>query len=216
MTENYIFNQYSKELNINKDMTSKCDNGCEIYIAIFHTDQRYRDLISSFNIYYRKNNNIILLPENTFSHGNLKSIEDYNIFRTKINKKTGILIFNLKGQHIIVCINKGEEIPTSDSKDYYLESDNNNQLIIKSDSFEGQIFTYIVKTNKLENKYFRSYEIKIDTPDNESVNIKLIDYLHNNPCYFSKDNQKCHYMIPVDKYNKEDKLYLFTPVIIMF
>ena len=211
MTENYIFNQYSKELNINKDMTSKCDNGCEIYIAIFHTDQRYRDLISSFNIYYRKNNNIILLPENTFSHGNLKSIEDYNIFRTKINKKTGILIFNLKGQHISVYINKGEEIPTSDSKDYYLESDNNNQLIIKSDSFEGQIFTYIVKTNKLENKYFRSYEIKIDTPDNESVNIKLIDYLHNNPCYFSKDNQKCHYMIPVDKYNKEDKLYLFTP-----
>ena len=55
MTGNYVFDQYSKELKITKDMTSKCEKGCEIYIAIFHSDQRFTDLISSFNIYYRKN-----------------------------------------------------------------------------------------------------------------------------------------------------------------
>ena len=116
MPENYVFDQYKKQLNITKDMTSKCDKGCEIYVAIFHTDQRYRDLISSYNIYYRKNNNIVNLPENTIGHGNLKTIQDTNIFKTKINKKTGIIVFNVIGDHIHVYINNGETIPTPDSR----------------------------------------------------------------------------------------------------
>ena len=212
MTGNYVFDQYSKELKITKDMTSKCEKGCEIYIAIFHSDQRFTDLISSFNIYYRKNDNIVYLPENKIVHGLLNSIEDKNIFRTKINKNTKIIIFNLLGEHTIAYINKGETIPTSENKDYVIDTENDKQLIITSnDSFEDQIFTYVVVTNKLENKYYRSYDIKIDTPDSESVNIKLIDYLHNYPCYFNKNNVKCNYILPVEMYSKETKLYLFTP-----
>ena len=212
MTGNYVFDQYSKELKITKDMTSKCEKGCEIYIAIFHSDQRFTDLISSFNIYYRKNDNIVYLPENKIVHGLLNSIEDKNIFRTKINKNTKIIIFNLLGEHTIAYINKGETIPTSENKDYVIDTENDKQLIITSnDSFEDQIFTYVVVTNKLENKNYRSYDIKIDTPDSESVNIKLIDYLHNYPCYFNKNNVKCNYILPVEMYSKETKLYLFTP-----
>ena len=211
MPENYVFDQYKKQLNITKDMTSKCDKGCEIYVAIFHTDQRYRDLISSYNIYYRKNNNIVNLPENTIGHGNLKTIQDTNIFKTKINKKTGFIAFNVIGEHIYVYINKGETIPTPDSRTYYIDSEKDKQLIIKDDSFEGDIFTYVVMTDKLEGQKLRNYDIKIDTFDSETVNIQLIDYLHNNPCYFNKDKQKCHYMLPVDNYNNEDKLYLFSP-----
>ena len=211
MQDNYIFDQYTKELKITKEMTSECDNGCEIYIAIFHCDQRYIDLISSFSIYYRKNNNIVYLPENTFGHGNLKSIDDKNIFRTKINKKTGMVIFNIIGEDIIVYINEGEEIPSSDSKDYILDSNNQKQLKINSDSFEGQIFTYVVTTSKFNNIDYRSYDIKIITPDSESINIESIDYLHNNPCYFNKENIKCNYILPVEIYSQEDKLYLFAP-----
>ena len=53
MEENYIFDQYTKELKVTKNMTSKCDGGCEIYIATFHIDQNYTDLISTFSIFYR-------------------------------------------------------------------------------------------------------------------------------------------------------------------
>ena len=211
MTDNYIFNQYTKNLKITKEMTSKCENGCEIYLAVFHVDQRFTDYVSSYNIYYRKNNNLVYIPENTIVHGNLKSIEEKNIFQTKINKKTNMVVFNLLGDHTMAYINKGETIPTSESKDYFIDSEKEKQLIIKSDSFEGQIFTFVVSTNKLENNSNRNYDIKIDVPYSEAVNIKYIDYLHNNPCYFSKDNTKCHYMLPVEKYNKENKLYLFTP-----
>ena len=211
MQDNYIFDQYTKELKITKDMTSKCDNGCEIYIAIFHSDSRYDDLISSYSIFYRKKENIVYLPENTFGHGNLKSLEDTHIFRTKINKNTDTVIFNIIGEHTVVYINLGEDVPSSESKKYTLDSDIQNQLIINSDAFEGQIFTYVVTTRKLGNNNFRSYDIKISTPDSKSLNIELIDYLHNNPCYFDKNNIKCNYMLPVEKYNSEKALYLFTP-----
>ena len=211
MPENYVFDQYKKQLNITKDMTSKCDKGCEIYIAIFHSDQRFTDLISSYNIYYRKNNNIVNLPENTIGHGNLKTIQDTNIFKTKINKKTGYIAFNVIGEHIHVYINKGETIPTPDSRTYYIDSEKEKQLIIKDNSLEGQTFTYIVMTDKLEGQNLRNYDIKIDTFDSEALNIKFIDYLHSNPCYFNANRQKCHYMLPVDNYNIEDKLYLFSP-----
>ena len=122
-----------------------------------------------------------------------------------------MVVFNLLGDHTMAYINKGETIPTSESKDYFIDSEKEKQLIIKSNSFEDQIFTFVVSTNKLENNSNRNYDIKIDVPYSEAVNIKYIDYLHNNPCYFSKDNTKCHYMLPVEKYNKENKLYLFTP-----
>ena len=212
MPGNYVFDQYSKELKITKDMTSNCEKGCEIYISIFHTDQRFTDLISSFNIYYRKNDNIVYTPENKIVHGILNSIEDKNIFRAKINKNTKIIIFNLIGEHTIAYINKGETIPTSESKEYIIDTEKDKQLIINSnDSFENQIFTYVVVTNKLENKYYRSYDIKIETPDSDFVNIKLIDYLHNYPCYFNKNNLKCNYILPVEIYSKENKLYFFTP-----
>ena len=52
MSDNYIFDQYTRELIITKEMASKCDMGCEIYIAVFHTDQRFTDNISNFNIQY--------------------------------------------------------------------------------------------------------------------------------------------------------------------
>ena len=211
MPQNYVFDQYTKELKVTKEMTSKCDKGCEIYIAIFHLDQRYTDYISSFNIYYRKNNNIVYIPENKIVHGNLKSIEERNLFRIKINKKTDSITFNLKGEYISVYIKKGETIPTPEDKDYYFYSETQKTLIINSNSFENQIFTFMASTNILENNNYRNYDIKIDTPDSFSLNIKMIDYLHNNPCYFNKGNIKCHYMLPVEKYNKENKLYLFTP-----
>lgn len=210
MPENYVFDQNKKQLNITKDMTSKCDKGCEIFIVIFHNDHRYTDLISSYNIYYRKNNNIVNLPENTIGHGNLRTTQDTNIFKTKINKKTGIIVFNVIGEHIHVYINKGETVPTPESRTYYIDSEKEKQLVIKGDSLEGETFTYVVMTDKLEGQKLRNYDIKIDTVDSEAVNIKLIDYLHNNLCYFDKVNQKCHYMLPVDNYNIEDKLYLFS------
>ena len=211
MKENYIFNQYTKQLKITKEMTSKCEKGCEIYVGIFHADQRFTDYVSSYNIYYKKNNNFINIPDNTIVHGKLNSIKETNIFRTKINKNTNIVIFNLIGEHTVMYINKGEAIPSPESKDYSIDSENQKQLTIKSDSFEGQIFTYVVSTKKLENNYYADYDIKIDTPDNETLDLKYIDYLHNNPCYFNKENIKCNYILPVEKYNIENKLYLFTP-----
>ena len=211
MAKNFIFDQYTKELKITKEMTSKCEKGCEIYIAVFHVDQRFTDYISSFNIYYRKNNNIVYVPENTIVSGNLKSFEGKNIYRTKINKNIGISIFNVKGEHIFVYINKGEEIPSSEKKDYIIDSEKQNQLVINYDSSQEQIFTYVVQTDKLENKYYRTYDLKIDIPESSSLDIKMIDYLHNNPCYFNKNNIKCNYILPVEKYNKENKIYLFTP-----
>ena len=211
MAENYIFDQYTKQLKITKEMTSKCEKGCEIYIGIFNTNNRFADYVSSYNIYYKKNNNIVYVPENTIVHGKLNSIEEKNFFRTKINKKTNIVIFNLVGDHTVMYINKGETIPTSESKEYSIDSDEQKQIIIKLDSLEGQIFTYVVSTKKLENNYYTNYDLKIDTPDSETLNLKYIDYLHNNPCYFDKNNTKCHYILPVEKYNIENKLYLFTP-----
>ena len=209
MEGNYIFDQYKKELRITKEMTSKCTKGCEIYIAVFHNDQRFTDYISSFTIHYRKNDNIVYLPENIFVHGNLYSINDKNIYRTKINKNSDIITFYLIGEHTIAYIKKGESIPTSTDKDYTLDTEEKNQLIIKSDSFE--VLTYVIITNKLENNYYRGYDIKIDTSESESLNLKFVDYLNNNPCYFNKDNNKCHFILPVQKYNKEKKLYLLTP-----
>ena len=211
MEENYIFDQYTKELKVTKNMTSKCDGGCEIYIATFHIDQNYTDLISTFSIFYRKNNNIVYLSENTFGHGNLETLEDIHIFRTKINKDTDAVIFNIIGDHTIVYINKGEEVPSPDNKDYTIDSDIQNQLIIDDEeSFVDQLFTYIVITTKLDLNNIRNYDIKLSTPDSKSVNIELIDFLHNNPCYFSEDNKKCNYMLPVETYNLEQSLYLFT------
>ena len=207
----YIFDQYTKELKVTKEMTSKCDKGCEIYIAVFHSDQRFTDYISSFNIYYRKNNNVVNIPENLAIHGNLISPEDQNIFRTKINKNTDTVIFNLEGEYLSMYIKNGETIPTLDNRDYIIDSEKQKTLIINSESFENHIFTFVVKTKKLENDKYRNYDFKIETPDSSSLIIKRIDYLHNNPCYFNKNNIKCHFILPVELYNKENKLYLFTP-----
>ena len=207
----YIFDQYTKELKITKEMTSKCDKGCEIYIAVFHSDQRFTDYISSFNIYYRKNNNVVNIPENLAIHGNLISTEDQNIFRAKINKNTDTVIFNLEGEYLSMYIKNGETIPTLDNRDYIIDSEKQKTLIINSESFENHIFTFVVKTKKLENDKYRNYDFKIETPDSSSLIIKRIDYLHNNPCYFNKNNIKCHFILPVELYNKESKLYLFTP-----
>ena len=211
MSDIYVFDQYTKELKITKEMTSKCDKGCEIYIAVFHADQRFTDYISSFNIYYRKSNNIVYIPENLLVHGNLVSTEDKNIFRTKVNKNTDIVIFNLIGDSISMYINNGETIPNADNKDYFIDSETQKTLTINSDSFEDFVFTFVVTTKLLENSKYRSYDFEIETPDNSSLNIKTIDYLHNNPCYFDRNNIKCYYMLPVEIYNKETKLYLFTP-----
>ena len=209
MDHNYIFDQYKKELKITKEMTSKCVKGCEIYIAVFHIDQRFIDYTSSFTIHYKKNDNIIYLPENIFVHGNLNSIEDKVIYRTKISQNADIITFNLIGEHMVAYINKGESIPTSTDKDYVLDTDNEKEIIIKPDSFE--VLTYVITAKKLENKYYRSYDIKIDTSNSESLNFKYVDYLNNNPCYFNKNNKKCNYLLPIEKYNKEKKIYLFTP-----
>ena len=151
------------------------------------------------------------IPENLAIHGNLISPEDQNIFRTKINKNTDTVIFNLEGEYLSMYIKNGETIPTLDNRDYIIDSEKQKTLIINSESFENHIFTFVVKTKKLENDKYRNYDFKIETPDSSSLIIKRIDYLHNNPCYFNKNNIKCHFILPVELYNKESKLYLFTP-----
>ena len=207
MNDTLNINQYNKNIIITKNLTEKCENGCEVYIGILQTDQKFPNKINVYSIYYRdlnNNNEVVNVPENNEIHGNLNSVNDLQIFRTQITKNT--ISFNAIGENIFVYINKGESIPTKEQSNYKLNSNTKEPLIIESN--EEDIFTYIVTTTELNGEYSNNYYLKITSYEN---NIIPIDFKHNSHCHFSSTNTKCNYILTVENYIIEDKLYLYTP-----
>ena len=205
------FDYFNKYYEIPNILLDNCinDGDCKLYIYIFTIEYMYK-----YNIYSKtKINNEETIPFNVpeyeYIYGDLIGNEIHKYF-TKISKQTDSIIFNVNCDNCEITINyngRYHSFETSGNKQFTLDYSFLGYTII---DFYGSVIYYSIKIKDIELTSEQNYNLRIITPGLHLRKIIPMTSLRNEICKIDKYSP-CYYIIPIEKYNKIDKIRFYIP-----
>ena len=206
--ENIKFDYYNKYFDILSDKTKFCEEeDCEILIELITKENIYK-----YNIYSKLVRNEdkeaipFLAPEYEYIYGNLKG-NQIDHYKTKISKDTDNLIFNIFCDNCYINI-------IYDGKTYQVDSSLEKEIIIRNEhsdyNFYGKTIYYNIEIKEKDLTAELNYNLRIISP---GINLPVIipmTSLRNEHCKINEASP-CYFIIPMEKYNKVDKIRIFVP-----
>ena len=207
-TEEIInFDYFNKYFDILNEKTKNCEEeDCEVIIELITYDKIYK-----YNIYSKLTRNedkekiAFLVPEYEYIYGNLKG-NQADFYKTKISKDTDHLIINIYCDNCYVNYLLGE-------KKYQVDSSLEKEIIIcneNSGNLYGETFYFNIKIKDNNLTKEQNYNLRIISP---GINLPVIipmTSLRNEHCKIN-ETSPCYFIIPLEQYNKIDKIRIFVP-----
>lgn len=206
--ESIKFDYFNKYFDILSKYTQFCEEeDCKIFIELITYDKIYK-----YNIYSKLASNedkeliSFLIPEYEYIYGNLRENQiDY--YKTKISKDTEKIIININCDSCFINIIYGEETERVDSS---LEKEIILRNINSKYNFYGENISFYVEIKDKDLTSELNYNLRIISP---GINLPVIipmTSLRNEHCEINED-LPCYFIIPIEKYNKIDKIRIFVP-----
>ena len=203
--ESINFDYLNKYFDILSEKTQNCEEeDCEIFIELITYENIYK-----YNIYSKlarkgdKEMIPFLVPEYEYIYGNLKG-NQVDHYKTKISKDTNKLIINIYCDNCYISI-------TYDKKSYYIDSSLEKEFIITDEnSGYGKTIDYKVEIKDKDLTTEQNYNLRIISPGIDLPVIIPMTSLRNEHCKID-ENSPCYFIIPIEQYNKIDKIRIFVP-----
>ena len=205
------FDYFNKYYEIPRYLIDNClkEGDCKLYIYLTTNKYMYK-----YNIYSKLeiNNEETIpfnVPEYEYIYGQLIENENHN-YITKISKQTSNIIFNVDCDNCEITINYNETnyfLDTSENKQFILDSEKVGYTVV---DFYGSILYYSIKIKDIELTPEQNYNLRIILPGLYLTKILPMNSLRNEFCEIDKYSP-CYYIIPIEKYNKIDKIRFFVP-----
>ena len=206
--ESIDFDYFNKYFDVLSEKTKNCEEeDCEILIELTTYDNIYK-----YNIYSKLTRNEdkemiqFLVPEYEYIYGNLKGNQvDY--YKTKISKDADKFIINIYCDNCFINI-------TYDEENYPVDSSLEKEIKIKNKNpgynFYGKTIYYSIEIKDKDLSTEQNYNLRIISPGIKLPVIIPMTSLRNEHCQINKD-LPCFFIIPIEQYNKIDKIKIFVP-----